>query len=136
MAVRKISYCYTTVPNRAGQGEQVLSQLRKANVNLVGYSGFPTKGGKAQLDFATTDIAGVRRVAKKNGWRLSKIKKGFMIQGTDRLGAVHSQIRKLADRKINVTAADAVCAGNGRFGMMLWVRPKDYGRASRALKAR
>jgi predicted amino acid-binding ACT domain protein len=67
---------------------------------------------------------------------LSKAKKGFLVQGTDRIGAVHRQLARLASRKVNVVAADAVAAGQGRFGMILWVRPKDYARAARALGAR
>ena len=43
---------------------------------------------------------------------------------------------KLADKKINVTAADAVCAGKGRYGMILWVKPKDFTRAARTLRAK
>jgi hypothetical protein len=35
-----------------------------------------------------------------------------------------------------VTAATAVAAGEVRYGMVLWVRPKDYTRAARVLKAR
>ena len=81
-------------------------------------------------------IAAVGKVARENGWRLSKTKKGFLIQGTDRVGACHRHLQKLADRKINVTAVDAVAAGKGRYGMILWVKPKDYGRAARALGAR
>ena len=64
------------------------------------------------------------------------MKRGFLIQGTDGVGAVHRHEQKLADAKINVTAAHAVCAGKGRYGMMLWVKPKDYARASRILRAR
>jgi predicted amino acid-binding ACT domain protein len=75
-------------------------------------------------------------VARQNGWTLSKVKKGFLIQGADRMGAVHRHMAKLADKKINVVAADAVSAGKGRYGMILWVRPKDYARAARALRAR
>lgn len=136
MAARKVTYCYVTVPNRAGQGARVLGELKSARVNLLAYSGFPSRGGKAQLDLVTRDIAPIRRVTRQNGWRMSKVKKGFLIQGADRIGAVHRQIQKLADAKINVTAADAVCAGKGRYGMLLWVKGKDYGRAARALKAR
>jgi hypothetical protein len=136
MPVRKVSYCYVTVPNRPGQGASVLGALRKARVNLMAYSGFPTSGGKAQLDLVAASVAPIRRLANKNGWRLSGAKKGFLVQGADRIGAVHSQIQKLADRNINVTAAGAVCAGRGRYGMLLWVKGKDYGRAARALKAR
>ncbi|HEY3216126.1 MAG TPA: hypothetical protein VGK93_06500 [Candidatus Eisenbacteria bacterium] len=136
MAVRKVNYCYVTVPNRPGQGARVLGQLKDARVNLLAYSGFPTKGGMAQLDLVAKSIVLIRRVTRKNGWRLSKVKKGFLIQGTDRPGAVHRHIQKLADASINVTAADAVCAGQGRYGMLLWVKGKDYGRAARALKAK
>ena len=51
-------------------------------------------------------------------------------------GAVHRQIRKLADQRLNITALDAVAAGKGQYGMILWVKPKDYARAARALGAR
>ena len=134
--VRKIHYCHTTVPNSAGQGADVLAELREAGVNLLAYTGFPAKAGKAQLDLVTDEMGPVRRLAKRNGWRLSKTKKGFLIQGTDEVGAVHRHIQKLADQRINVTAADAVAAGKGRYGMLLWVKPKDYARASRTLRAK
>jgi hypothetical protein len=136
MSARKISYCYVTVPNRSGQGEQVLRAIKQAKVNLLAYSGFPNRGGMSQLDLVASAMGPIQRVARKNGWRASKVKKGFLIQGPDRLGSVHRTIKKLADAKINVIAADAVCAGSGRYGMLLWVKGKDYGRAARALKAR
>ena len=136
MAVKKVSYCYVTVPNRPGHGAKVLSDLKRARVNLLAYSGFPTSGGNSQLDLVAGNLSPIRKVASKNGWKLSKVKKGFLIQGSDRIGAVHRQVQKLADKGINVTAADAVCAGKGRFGMLLWVRGADYGKASRALKAK
>ncbi len=134
--VRKVSYCYTKVPARAGRGAEVLAGLRDAGVNLLAFSGFPSGGGKAQIDIVAEDLAGVRRAARKHGWRLSKTKKGFLIQGSDAVGACHRQLQKLADQEINVTAADAVAAGKGRYGMILWVRPKDYARAARTLGAR
>lgn len=133
--VRKINYCYVKVPNRAGQGARVLEEVRDAGIDLWAYSGFPVKGG-AQLDMATDDMTTLRRVAKRNGWRLSKPKKGFLVTGSDDVGAVYRTVRKLADKKINITAADGVCAGKGRYGMILWVKPKDYARAARALGAK
>ncbi len=134
--VRKVNYCYAKVSSRAGQGAKLLAEIKNEDLNLLAFSGFPAGGGKSQLDFVTDDMPGLRRVAKKNGWRLSKPKKGFLVQGKDTPGAVLRHVNKLADRKINVTAADAVCAGKGRYGMVMWVRPKDYTRAARALKAK
>ncbi|MGD8413416.1 MAG: hypothetical protein PVF33_04250 [Candidatus Latescibacterota bacterium] len=134
--VRKVNYCYAKVSNRAGQGVKMLEEIKDAGIDMVAFSGFPIGRGKAQLDFVTSDMTPLRRLARKKGWRLSKVKKGFLVQGQDKEGAVHRHITKLADNKISVTAADAVSAGKGRYGMILWVKPKDYRRASRALKAK
>jgi hypothetical protein len=134
--VRKVNYCYVTVPNRSGQGANVLGAMREAGIDMLAYSGFPTKGGKAQLDIVTERLAPVRRISRKYGWRVSKPKRAFLIQGKDELGAVHRHVQKLADEKINITAADAVSAGKGRYAMILWVRPKNYSRAAKILRAR
>ncbi len=134
--VRKVNYCYVKVPNRAGQGARVLEALKDADVNLLAYTGFPERGGKAQLDLIPENMAALRRVAKKHGWRLTTGKKGFLIQGSDEVGAVHRHIHKLAANKINITAADAVAAGKRRYGMILWVKPKDYAKAAKVLRAK
>jgi hypothetical protein len=134
--VRRVNYCYPIVPNRAGQGARILAELKRAGVDLLAYSGFPIGGGRSQLDLVLEDLGLLRRVARKNGWRLSKVKKGFLIQGTDEVGAVHRHLQRLADAGINVTAADAVAAGKGRYGMILWVKQRDYARAAKALGAR
>jgi hypothetical protein len=135
-SVRKVQYCYTKVPNRAGIGAKALGELREAGVDLVAFTGFPLGKGMAQLDFVTRDVPGLKRAAKRAGWRLSDTKKGFLVQGQDRIGAVQRHLGKLAERRIGVVAADAIAAGKGRYGMILWVRPKDYARAARALSAR
>lgn len=134
--VRKVNYCYPIVPNRAGQGARILNEITGAGINLLAYSGFPVGGGKSQLDLVVEDVGPLRRVARRNGWRLSDVKKGFLVQGTDRVGAVHRHLKKLADAGINVTAADAVAAGKGRYGMLLWVKPREYARAAKVLGAR
>ena len=134
--VRKVNYCYLTVPHRAGWGAEALSEVRDADVNLWAYAGFPGKPGMAQLDFIADSVTPIRRLAKKNGWRMSKVKKGFLVQGKDQVGAVHRHVQKLADQKISVTAASAVAAGKGRYGMVLWVKPKDYRRATKTLRAK
>ncbi len=114
----------------------MLATLKDAGVNLQAFSGFPVKGGKSQLDLIVDRTGPVSRLARRHGWKLSKVKRGFLIQGKDQVGAGHRHIARLADHKINVIAADAVAAGQGRFGMILWVKPGDYNRAAKALRAR
>jgi hypothetical protein len=100
------------------------------------YSGFPIGGGKSQLDFVPRNMTDFRRVARREGWRLSKNKKAFLIQGDDRHGAVSRVVDRLATAGINATAGQAIAAGRKRFGMILWVNPKVYRRAARALNAK
>jgi microcompartment protein CcmK/EutM len=134
-SVRKVRYGYVMIPNRPGQAARMLLELKNEGVDLLAFTGFPGKKG-AQVDFVTQDMTGLKRLARRNGWKLSAAKKGFLVQGADRIGAVHRHLAKLAAKKINIVAADAVGAGKGRYGMVLWVRPKDYAKAARALGAR
>ena len=133
---RKVNYCYITAANRAGAASNILEQIKSAGINLLAFSGFPIGGGKSQVDLVADNLGGIKKLAKQNGWKLSKPKKGFLIQGTDETGAVAKPIGRLTRAKINIVATDAVAAGKGRYGMILWVKPKDYRRAARALNAK
>jgi prephenate dehydratase len=129
--IRLVDYFYVEAPDKPGEAFRALSQLREAGVNLLAFSGFP-KGRRSQLDFIPEDPATFRAAAKKARWKLVGPKKGFLIQGEDRVGAMADLLAKLAEAKINVTATDAVCAGAGRFGVLLWVKPRDVKRAAKA----
>ena len=76
------------------------------------------------------------RAARRVGIRMSARKTGFLITGTDRVGACASVVDRLAKAKINVTAMDGVTAGGGRWGALLWVKPRDVARAARVLGAK
>ncbi len=134
--VRKVTYLYVTLPNRPGQAAKVLGDLKQADVGLLALTGFPGGAGRAQLDLVTESAAACRKLARKQGWSLSAVKKAFLIQGDDVTGAAHRHVQKLATERIGITAANAVSSGKGRYGMILWVKPKDYGRAARILGAR
>jgi hypothetical protein len=134
--IRKVSYVYVKAPNRAGQATRVLTALRDAGVNLLAFSGFPEGRGTAQIDLVTDDLVGLKRVARREGWKLSRPKRAFLVQGADRVGAALAPLAKVAARKVNVIAAEGVTAGMGRFGMIFWVAPRHYSRAAKALGAR
>lgn len=135
MAVRKASYYSMKVPQRPGSGAQLLAALKAAKVNLLAFTGFPASGG-AQVDFIPKDNAKFAAAARKAKMKLSARKTVFLAQGEDRVGALTQVLNKLAKAKINVVSLQAVTAGKGRYGAMLWVKRKDVGKASRVLKAR
>ncbi len=131
--VRQVDYFYVQVPHRAGEAAKALRALKDAGVNLLAFSGFP-KGRRAQMDFIPADAAAFKSVAKANKWELVGPKRGFLIQGDDRVGAIADLVDKLANAKINVTAIDAVCT-DGRYGALCWVAPRDAKKAAQILGA-
>lgn len=133
--VRRIEYFYVTIADTPGEGDRLQSALRDAGVNLIAYLGFPVGEGKSQIDLVPEDAAALRQAVEGAGLALSEAKQAFLIQGDDRLGAVADTTSKLAGANINLTAAAAVSAGSGQFGMVVWVAPADYDRAAGALGA-
>lgn len=132
--VRKVEYFYVMVPNTAGQGAKVLSALAAHGVNLLAFSGFPSRG-KGQLDLVPESTAALTRAARKLKLKLSKKKSGFLLQGDDRVGAMTKTLNTLAAAKINITAMDAVSSG-GRFAAIFWVKPKKVAKAAKLLRAK
>jgi len=130
--IQKVDYFYTMVPDKPGEAARMLAVLREAGVNLLVFSGFP-EGRRGQLALVPADAGAFRQAAKKAGWKLTGPKRAFLLQGEDRVGAVAETLGKLAAAKINVTAIDAVCAGAGRYGAILWVPQRDVGRAAKVL---
>ena len=132
--IRRVDYFYVQVADKPGEGARALATLRDAGINLLVFSGFP-EGRRAQLDFVPEDPAAFRQAASKAGWQVTGPKKAFLIQGDDRIGAVADALGKLAGAKVNVIATGAICAGGGRYAVVVWVAPRDVTRAARALGA-
>jgi hypothetical protein len=132
---RQADYCYIMTTARAGTGAKILGALKDAGINLLAFSGFPAGKGRAQIDLVADSLDPIYALAKDHKWKLSKPKKCFLVQGTDEIGAIEGPISALANAGIKITAADAVAAGAGRYGMLLWVKPKNHKQAAAVLGA-
>ena len=131
--MRRVNYYYTEVPNRAGAGAKVLNALKAGGVNLIAYNGFPTSRRRAQLDFVPSDRDAFLAAARQARIKLVGPKIAFLIQGEDRVGAVADIVSKLGQARINITAMQATAAGEGRYGAILWVKPRNVGKAAQTL---
>jgi hypothetical protein len=132
--IRLVEYFYITTPNKAGEGARALTTLKNAGVNLLAFSGFP-HGRGAQMDFIPADPAAFKQAAKQAKWKAIGPKRGFLVQGDDRVGAAADLLARLGEAKINVTAIDAVSVGDGRYGAIFWVAPRDVKKAAALLGA-
>lgn len=134
--VKRVEYYYTVVSDRPGSGAKVLGLLKAAGVNLLAYSGFPSTARRAQLDFVPGSRRTFLSAARRAGIKLVGPKTAFLIQGEDRVGAVSEIVAKLGKARINVAAMSAIAAGRGRYGAILWVKPRRVSRAAQVLGAK
>jgi hypothetical protein len=132
--IRKVSYYYTTISDKPGEGARLLEVLRRGGVNLLAVHAFPS-ARKAQVDFVPSDAALLTAAAQGAKIKLSKPKTAFLLDGEDRVGALASVLGRLGAAKINVTAVTGVCSGMGRYGAILWVKPRDVNKAATTLGA-
>ncbi len=133
--VRKVEHFSTLVPNRPGQAFKVLSTLVSAGVDLLACTGTP-RGRRAQIDVVPDNSAKLRAAARKAGLEFAARKTGYLIRGKDRPGALASHLAKLAAKEVNVTGIDALTAGRGRWGAIIWVDPVDVAKATKVLRAK
>ena len=83
----------------------------------------------------TDALEGLKAVARRQKWKLSRVKRAFLAQGIDKVGAAIAPLARIEATRINVIAAAAITAGEGRFGMIFWVEPRNYNRAAKVLEA-
>ena len=132
---RLVDYFITHCQDSPGDALRILSVIKDSGVNLLAFSAFPDGPNQSQIDFIPENSEALMQAAKQGGIALSERKRCFLIDGADRPGAVSDILKRLGDAKINVIACDAVCAGDGRFGAILWVQPAALQAAARVLGA-
>lgn len=133
-SIRKVDYFKALVQDKAGEGARILSALLGEGINLLAFTGFP-RGRRTQLDFIPENGTAFRKAARRAGLEVTK-NTAFLIQGQDRPGVIAEIASKLADAGVNITALDAVAAGGGRYGAILWVKPAEVRKAAKALGAK
>jgi hypothetical protein len=130
--VRKVEYFSIQVPDAPAKAFGVLSLLVSSGINLLGCSGVQ-RGKRAQIEVIPEDTRRFKDAVKKAGLKFTPEKSGFLIQGSDRRGALADHLSKLGAKGINVTGIDALSAGEGRWGAIIWVDEDAVRSAGRAL---
>ena len=132
---RFVDYYAVRLADRPGTAAAALDAFRRARVSLEAVHAFP-EGRGSQLDLVPSRRAGFARAARAGKLRLSGRKRALLIEGDDRAGALAGVLDAIAAARVNLTAVTGVRAGRGRFGAILWVKPRDLRRAAKALGIR
>ena len=131
--IRVVEYYYATVDQRVGEARRLLEHLSERGVNLLAFTAFPLGADQTQLDFFPDNPEQLKQAAADAGIPLFGPKKAFLVQGEDRVGALHEHHLRLANAGIDIHASNGVCGGSGKYGYVIWVKPQDFEAAVQAL---
>jgi hypothetical protein len=129
----KLDVYSVVIPNKPGQGAQLLGAFKEAGVNFIGIWGYPVNKSKSRIDLVAEDPALLKKTARQLKIELGNKQTAFHITGEDHSGAVAEVLAKLAAKEINVYAVQALCAGSGRFGTLIQVDRDAVRKAARTL---
>lgn len=133
--VKEVEYYYAVVADKPGEARKLLEFLSEKMVDLQALTAFPIGEGKSQIDLFPSDPEMLKAAAADANVPLVGPKRAFLLQGTDRIGALYDFHLKLSNAGINIYACNGAVDGTGRFGYVIWVDPADYEEAAKALKS-
>lgn len=133
--VFRVEYFAFAAEDRPGSGADLGRRLKLEGVNLLALLAFPVSPGRTQVDIVPEHPDVFLRAAKTLGLPLGEPKVAFLIQGTDRPGAIGEVMNRLGAANINIRATVGVSCGENRYAGVLWVNQQDVDLASRVLGA-
>ena len=128
--VRTAQYFKMQIANKPGTLAGTLAPLRDAGVNLIAVHAFPRNRG-TQVDVVPEDPIIFKNLVKVHQIKVQGPKTCLLAEGDDRPGALADVTDRLGSAKINMTALTGIAAGQGRFGAILWVEPRDMKKAAK-----
>ena len=127
--IRTAQYFKVRIADKPGTLADMLAPLRQEGVNLLAVHAFP-RNRRTQVDVVPENPAAFKNVAKAHKLKLQGPKICLLVDGDDRPGVLADLTDRLGSAKINMTAVTGLAAGQGRFGVILWVKPRDVRKAA------
>ena len=128
---KKIELLVLDLQPRPGALAEVFAGLREAQVDILGCWAYQMGPERAHAYLYARDSAKAKAALGKLG-RTVRTEQACYALGTDRIGAFHDLLQKIANAGINLEATDAL-AIEGKYATVFWVDQKDTARLCQAL---
>jgi hypothetical protein len=128
--IRTAQYFKVQIADKPGTLAGILAPLREAGGNLLAVHAFP-RSRRTQVDVVPEDPTAFKNIARMHKLKIQGPKMCLLVDGDDRPGALADLTDRLRLAKINMTAVTGLTAGQGRFGAILWVNPRDVKKAAK-----
>jgi hypothetical protein len=132
--IMQVEYYTITVADQITSVSELLSTIAGAGVDFHAFKAITMKPGQTQFTLFAKDSSTMTDGAKKSGSILDGPGSALLIKGDEKPGALADIYKKLSRAGIQVEEACGIADINSGFGVILYLKQEDCGRAMTVLK--
>ncbi len=132
--ILQVEYYHITVGDRISEASNLLAAVAAAGVDFHAFKAVPVEPGRTRFTLFAKASATLTEGAKKSGLVLDGPYPAVLIKGDEKAGALADIYGKLSRAGIQVGEACGIADINAGYGVLLYLKPDDCGRALAVLK--
>ena len=132
--ILQVEYYNITVEDQIANASKLLSTIAGAGVDFHAFKAIPVKPNRTQFTLFAKDSSKMTDGAKKSGLELDGPYFALLIKGDEKSGALADIYKKLSRAGIQVDEACGIADINAGYGVILYLKQEDCGKAMTVLK--
>lgn len=132
--ILQVEYYNITVEDQIANASKLLSTIAGAGVDFHAFKAIPVKPNRTQFTLFAKDSSKMTDAAKKSGLELDGPYFALLIKGDEKSGALADIYKKLSRAGIQVDEACGIADINTGYGVILYLKQEDCGKAMTVLK--
>ena len=132
--ILQVEYYNITVEDQITNASKLLSTIAGAGVDFHAFKAIPVKPNRTQFTLFAKDSSKMTEGAKKSGLELDGPYFALLIKGDEKSGALADIYKKLSRAGIQVDEACGIADINAGYGVILYLKQEDCGKAMTVLK--
>ncbi len=129
LAARPVEYYYATVREELDATRNLLADLDRRGVSLLGFAVFPLGPDLTQFTIFPDDATAFVAEAAAAGLDVHGPHHALLVSGDEGLAALAAVHERLAASKVEVYASSGARDASGSFGYLLYVREEQFDEA-------
>ena len=132
--ILQVEYYNITVEDQITNASKLLSTIAGAGVDFHAFKAIPVKPNRTQFTLFAKDSSKMTNGAKKSGLELDGPYSAILIKGDEKSGALADIYKNLSEAGIQVDEACGIADINAGYGVILYLKQEDCGKAMTVLK--
>ena len=132
--IKRVEYYNISINGQIADASKLLSTIVGAGVDFHAFKAIPLGPNRTQFTLFAKDSSKMTDGAKKSGLNLEGPYSALLIKGDEKSGALADIYKKLSQAGIQVGEACGIADINAGYGVILYLKQEDCGKAVTALE--